>query len=110
MLGRFFQLSLERVLGAVAGLGEIAVGAVLHGVGVTVTELVCHGVVAALAAFVRLLGSFPAIGIVVKMVADARGHGGPFEMHVSIIMTTGSGYPESSRRAMLCGVFPHNLY
>src|SRR5208282_2252196 len=76
----FLQLSLEGVLRAVAGLGEIAIGAVLHGVGVAVAELVLHGVVAGLAAFVRLLGTFPTVGIILEMVADAFRHGGPFNV------------------------------
>jgi hypothetical protein len=48
----------------VAGLGEIAIGSVLHGVRIAMAELVCHRVVAALAAFVRFLGTLAAIGIV----------------------------------------------
>jgi len=89
------------VFGAVAGLGEVAIRAVLHGIGVTVPKLVCHGVVAALAAFVRLLGAFSAVGIVVKVVADTFRHGRPFEMHASIIIImTVSGYSESLRGAM----------
>jgi len=47
-----------------AGLREIAIGAVLHGVRVTVPKLVFHGVVAALAAFVRLLRTLSAVGII----------------------------------------------
>jgi hypothetical protein len=74
------QLSLKGVLGTVAGLGEIAIGAVHHGVGVTVPELALHGVVAALGTFVGLLRTLPAIGIVVKMVADTCRHGRPFAM------------------------------
>jgi hypothetical protein len=77
-LGRLLQLSLEGVFGAVAGLGEIAVGAVLHGIGVAVTELVFHGVVSALTAFVRLLRTFSAVGVVEKMIAGAFRHYGPF--------------------------------
>jgi hypothetical protein len=82
MLANFLQLSFERVFGAVAGLREIAVGAVQHGVGVTVPELALHGVVAALGTFVGFLGTLPAIGIIIKMVADTFGHGRPFEMRV----------------------------
>ena len=89
MLATFLQLSFERVFGAVAGLGEIAVGAVLQGVGVAVRELVSHGVVAGLGAVVGLLGTFPTIGIIVKMVADTFWHGRPFEMCASIRMITG---------------------
>jgi hypothetical protein len=65
------------VLGAVAGLREIAVGSVLHRVGVAVTKLVFHGVVAALAAFVGLLRSLSAVGIIEKMIAFAFWHGRP---------------------------------
>src|SRR6266849_4823079 len=73
-LAALLQLSLEGVLGAVAGLGEIAVGPVLHGVGVTVAKLIFHGVVAGLGAFVRLHGAFPTVGIIVKMIADTFRH------------------------------------
>ena len=100
MLATFLQLSLERVLGAVAGLGEIAVGTVHHGVGVTVPELALHGVVAALGTFVRLLRTLPAVGIIEKMIAGAFRHGRPFEMHTSMI--TGLGYAESWQRAISC--------
>jgi len=86
---RFFQFSLEGVLGAVAGLGEIAIGAVLHGVGVAMAELVFHGVVAGLAAFVRFLGTFPAVGIILEMVADTVWHGRPFDVSVNKSMITG---------------------
>jgi hypothetical protein len=68
------------VLGAVAGFGEIAIGAILHGIGVTVSELALHGVVAALAAFVGFLGTFAAVGIIEKMIAGAFLHGKPFEV------------------------------
>jgi len=74
----FLQFSLEGVLGAVAGLGEIAVGSVLQGVGVAVPKLALHGVVAALAAFVRLLRTLSAVGIIEKMIAFAFQHGRPF--------------------------------
>src|ERR1035438_1262172 len=72
------------VLGTVAGLGEIAIGAVLHGIGVTVPELVFHGVVTALGAFVRLLGTLPAVGIIEKMIAGTFWHGRPFEVRALI--------------------------
>jgi hypothetical protein len=88
------------VLGAVAGLGEIAIGAVLQRVGVTVPELVFHGVVAALAAFVGLLRTLPAVGIIMKMVAGTFRHGRPFEVRASIRMITGLDYAESWQRAM----------
>jgi len=66
------------VLGAVAGLREIAVGAVLDGVWVTVPELALHGVVAALGSLVRLLRTLSAVGIIEKMIAFALRHGRPF--------------------------------
>src|SRR5271157_4274383 len=75
----FFELSFEGVLGTVAGLGKIAVGAVLHGVGIPVPELAFHRVVAFLSTFVGLLRTFPAVGIVDKMIAFAF-HGRPFEV------------------------------
>ena len=71
-----------------AGLGEIAIGAVLHGVGVAMAELGRHGVVAALAALVRFLRTFSAVGIIVEMIADTFGHGRPFEICASIRMNT----------------------
>jgi|SRR5208282_252865 hypothetical protein len=71
----FLQFSLEGVLGAVAGLGEIAVRTVLQGVGITVAELVFHGVVATLVAFVRLLRTLSAVGVIEKMIAGAFRHG-----------------------------------
>jgi hypothetical protein len=77
------------MLGAGAGLGEITVGAVLEGVGVAVPKLVFHGVVAGLAALVGLLGTLSAVGIVAEMIADTFWHGRPFEMRVSIRMSTG---------------------
>src|ERR1039457_7108826 len=76
-LTRLFKLSLEGMFGAVAGLGGIAIGAVLHRVGVAMPKLVFHGVVAALRAFVGFLGTLPAIGIIVQMVADTLRHGRP---------------------------------
>jgi hypothetical protein len=76
----FLQLSFEGVFWAVAGLGKIAVGTVLYGVRFAVAELVCHGVVAGLAAFVWLFGTLPAVGIVLQMVADTFCHGRPFDM------------------------------
>jgi len=100
VLASFLQLSLEGVLGAGAGLREIAIGAVLHGVGVTVRKLVFHGVVAALAAFVRFLRTLPAVGIIEKMVAGTFRHGRPFEVRASIRMITGLDYAESWQRAM----------
>jgi hypothetical protein len=75
-----FQFSFERVLGAVAGLREIAIGAVLDGVGVTVSELALHGVVAGLGAFIRLLRTLAAVGIIEKMVAGTFWHGRPFKV------------------------------
>ena len=63
-LRRFLKLSLEGVLGAGAGLGKIAVGAVLHGIGITMTKLVFHGIVSALFVVIRLLGAFAAVGII----------------------------------------------
>jgi len=75
----FLQFTLEGVFGAVAGLGKIAVGALLHRVGVTVPELALHGVVPALVAFVRLLGTLAAVGIIEKMIARAFWHSRPFE-------------------------------
>jgi len=82
-LAGFLELSLERVLGAVAGLGEIAVGTVLHGVGIAVAKLVGHGVVTGLTTFVRLFGTFAAVGIVQKMIAGTFLHGKPFEASAS---------------------------
>ena len=101
VLADFLQLSLERVFGAVAGLREIAIGTVLHGVGVTVPKLVSHGIVAGLGGVVGLLGTLPAVGIIVKMVAGTFWHGRPFEVRASIRMITGLGYAESLQRAML---------
>src|SRR6266851_127947 len=83
-LAALLQLSLEGVLGAVAGLGEIAVGTVLHGVGVTVAKLIFHGVVAGLGAFVRLEGTLPPVGIIVKMIAGTFRHCRPFEVRAAI--------------------------
>jgi hypothetical protein len=95
----FLELSLERVFGAVAGLREIAVGTVLHGVGIAVAKLVGHGVVAGLTTFVRLLGTFAAVGIVEKMVAGTFRHGSLSKVRASIRMNTGLGYAESSAGA-----------
>jgi len=83
------ELSLERVLGAVAGLGEIAVGTVLHGVGIAVAKLVGHGVVTGLTTFVRLFGTLAAVGIVQKMIARTFLHGKPFEASASIRIIQG---------------------
>ena len=74
-----------RVLRAVAGLGEVTIGAVLHGVGVAMAELVFHGIVGALGAIVWFLGTFSAIGIVLQMVADTFRHGSPLEVNRSVI-------------------------
>jgi len=67
------------MLGAVAGLGEVAVGAVLHGIGIPVPELALHGVVTILSAFVWFLRTFSAVGIVDEMIALTF-HGRPFEI------------------------------
>jgi len=75
----FLQFTLEGVFGAVAGLGKIAVSAVLQRVRVTVPELALHGVVTALVAFVRLLGTLATVGIIEKMIARAFCHSRPFE-------------------------------
>src|SRR4029077_404749 len=88
-LAAFLELSLEGVLGAVAGLREIAVGTVLHGIGVAVAKLVGHGVVAGLATFVRFFGTLAAVGIVQKMVARTFRHGKPFAARASIRMIHG---------------------
>ena len=88
----FPQLSLEGVFGAVAGLGKIAVGAVLHRIGIAMAELVFHGVVAGLAAFVGFLGTFPAVGIIFEMVADTFRHGRPFNGCVDQRMIPDLGY------------------
>ena len=85
LLASFLELSLERVLGAMAGLREIAVSTVLHGVGVAVAKLILHGVVAGLATVVRLFGTLAAVGIVEKMVAGTFRHGKPFAARASII-------------------------
>jgi len=77
------------VLGAVAGLREIAIGTVLQGVGVTVPKLVSHGIVAGLGGVVGLLGTLPAVGIIVKMVAGTFWHGRPFDVSVNKSMITG---------------------
>jgi hypothetical protein len=42
LAGFFFELALEGMFGTVAGFGEIAVGAILHGVRVSVAELATH--------------------------------------------------------------------
>ena len=98
----FLQLSFEGVFWAVAGLGKIAVGTVLYGVRFAVAELVCHGVVAALAALVRFLRSLTAIGIIVKMVAGTFfWHCGPFSGRDDELVIHKVGYPESLRQAML---------
>jgi hypothetical protein len=87
-LSGFLELSLERVFGAVAGLREIAIGAVLHGVGVSVAKLVGHGVVTGLATFVWFFGTLAAVGIIQKMVAGAFRHGS-LSNCASITMNTG---------------------
>lgn len=48
------QLSLEGVFGALAGLGEIAVGAFDQWILVAVRKLASHGIVSGLVAFVGL--------------------------------------------------------
>ena len=68
------------MLGTVAGLGKIGVGAFLDGIGVAVRKLAAHGVVAGLPRVVGLLRTFSAVGIVEKMIAGAFRHGGPFEL------------------------------
>src|ERR1700687_5236129 len=98
-LSGFLELSFERVFGAVAGLREIAVGTVLHRVGVAMAELVCPRIVAGLGTVGRLFGALAAVGIVEKMVACTLRHGKPFEARASIKMNTGSGYAESSTGA-----------
>jgi len=98
-LSGFLELSLERVFGAMAGLREIAIGAVLHGVGIAVAKLVGHGVITGLATFVRLFGTLAAVGIIQKVVAGACRHGSLSKVRASIRMNTGLGYAESSAGA-----------
>jgi hypothetical protein len=84
----------------VAGLREIAIGTVLHGVGVSVAKLIGHGVVTGLATFVWFFGTLAAVGIIQKMVAGAFRHG-CLSNRASIEMNTGLGYAESSAGATL---------
>ena len=81
------------MLGAVARLGEIAVSAVLHGIGVAVAKLALQGVVTALAAFVWFLGALPTVGIVEQMIAGAFWHVSPFRGTSSKELNV--GYAES---------------
>jgi hypothetical protein len=74
----FLQFTLKGMFGAMPGFGKIAVGAVLHGIGITVAELALHGIVTALVTFVRLLGALAAVGIIEKMIAGALCHIRPF--------------------------------
>jgi len=101
MLASFLvlQLTFEGVFGAVAGLWEIAVRSVLHGVGVTVAKLALHGVVSTLAALVRLLGAFSAVRIIEKMIAGAFRHVRPFES-VLIVMIENVGYAQRPQWAI----------
>src|SRR5450755_1365957 len=96
----FLKLSLERVFRAVAGFGKIAVRSILHGIGIAVAELVFHRVIATLAAFVRLLRTFSAVGVVQKMIAGAFFRHGGLSRALTKNDYQGSGYPESSWRAM----------
>jgi hypothetical protein len=74
-LARFLhQLALERMLGAVTGLREIAVGALLEGVRIAMRQLASHGIIAGLGAFVRFAGTFSAVGIVAEMISGVRRH------------------------------------
>jgi hypothetical protein len=98
-LATFLQLSLERVLGAVAGFREIGIGTVHQGVGVTVRKLVFHGVITALAAFVWFLRTLPAVGIIEKMIAGAFRHGKPFE----VCALTNNDYRVRLRRKLAAG-------
>jgi hypothetical protein len=100
MLTDLLQLALERVLGAVAGFWEIAIGAFLEGVGVAVRKLTFHGVVAGLRAFVGFLGTLSAVSVIVQVVTHTVWHGRPREGRASMRMITGLGYPENLRWAM----------
>jgi hypothetical protein len=80
MSAGLFKFTFEGMLGAVAGLWEIAISAILHWVRIAMTELVCHRVVSALFSFIGLLGAFSTIGIVVQMVTDTVRHGAPFDV------------------------------
>lgn len=64
----------EGVFGTLAGLGEIAIGAILQRIGTTMSELAVHRIVAGLAAFVGFLRAFTAIGIVLEVVANTFRH------------------------------------
>ena len=68
------------MFGALTGLGEIAVSAILQWVGTSMSELTVHGIVAGLAGIVGFLGTFAAVGIIEKMIAGAFLHGKPFEV------------------------------
>jgi hypothetical protein len=89
------------------GFGEIAVRAINHGIGIAMSNLTGHGVVAGLVSFVGLLRTFAAVGIVEKMVARAFGHGLPFETEASIIRTTANlRYAENMALAMQVFAIP----
>lgn len=59
---------------ALARFWEVAVGSVLQGIGIAVTKLIFHRIVAALGAIIGFLRTLSAIGIVVQVVADTFRH------------------------------------
>jgi len=81
-LAGFLELAFEGMFGALPGFREIAIGAVLHRVFSTMSELISHGVVAGLSPFIGFLGTLSAVGVVLEMVADTLGHVSPFGLHV----------------------------
>jgi len=59
---------------AVSGFGEIGIRALLQGMLVAMRKLATHGVVAGLQAVIGFVGTFPAVGIIEKMIAGVVGH------------------------------------
>src|SRR5215471_874463 len=71
---RLLYFSLERVLGAFAGLGEVRVGALDDGVLVAVWKLTLHRVIARLVTLVGLERAFAAVRIILQVIGCMSGH------------------------------------
>ena len=89
------------MLGTMPRLREVAIRAILHRVRITVAELICHGVVAGLAAVVWFLRTFAAIRVILQVVTYALGHVRPFHVYTRRLPRN----LQASNRWSILGVF-----
>jgi hypothetical protein len=71
----FLDLALERMLGTLAGLRKIGVGAVRQRMRVAMRQLALHRIVAVLLAIIGLERTFSTVRIVFQMIGSVVNHG-----------------------------------